>query len=280
MKKKSPDGRPSVLVVDDNKSIINGFKKLLSHKYHVLGAKNGFEALDVILDNPIHCVVLDVKMHQLDGFKVCKRIRKINDQIPIIFYTAFHDEHNLQDVINKYKPEGYVEKGQQVSIIENLIDNAVKKFGMHLKNRRMTRELEEANQALKLIIKNIGKEKAEIEQKIKENIQTLIMPEIAELRSRMKNNRNVAVLDHLLKNLDGLISATTQTLSATPYALTPAEIRIASLITGGCKTKEIASIIGVSSKTVEYHRDKIREKLDIKNKKTNLRTALARILNN
>ena len=56
--------------------------------------------------------------------------------------------------------------------------------------------------------------------------------------------------------------------------LTPREIQVAELIKEGKTTKEIAAMFNLSNSTVECFRDNIREKLDIKNKKVNLRSFL------
>jgi len=58
-------------------------------------------------------------------------------------------------------------------------------------------------------------------------------------------------------------------------ALSPTDLQIALLIKEGKSTKEIADTMNLSSKTIEFHREKIRDKLGIKNKKVNLRTLLA-----
>jgi DNA-binding NarL/FixJ family response regulator len=59
--------------------------------------------------------------------------------------------------------------------------------------------------------------------------------------------------------------------------LTPTEIQVANFIRQGKTTKEIAEMLNLSPKTIEFHRDNIRTKMGIKNKKINLRTHLMSI---
>jgi DNA-binding CsgD family transcriptional regulator len=62
----------------------------------------------------------------------------------------------------------------------------------------------------------------------------------------------------------------TKKLLAAHHNLTPREIQIANLIEIGKTTKEIADIEGLSARTIEFHRDNLRKKLGLKNKKQTL----------
>ena len=61
------------------------------------------------------------------------------------------------------------------------------------------------------------------------------------------------------------------------YKLTPTEIKISGLIRIGKTSKEIATLLNLSTRTVEVHRNNIRNKLGLRNKKLNLRIFLMTI---
>jgi two-component system alkaline phosphatase synthesis response regulator PhoP len=85
---------PTILVVDDEKDILELLKyNLEKDGYRVLTARNGREALKLARQNP-ELVVLDIMMPELDGWEVCKAIRKdpATSKIPIIILTARDSE--------------------------------------------------------------------------------------------------------------------------------------------------------------------------------------------
>ena len=85
---------PTILVVDDEKDILELLKyNLEKDGYRVLTAQNGKEALKLARQNP-ELVVLDIMMPELDGWEVCKAIRKdpATSRIPIIILTARDSE--------------------------------------------------------------------------------------------------------------------------------------------------------------------------------------------
>lgn len=77
-----------VLVCDDDIAILESIKIYLENDgYEVLTAVNGLEALKVIENNEIHCLVLDIMMPVLDGIRTTVKIRE-KYNFPIIFLSA------------------------------------------------------------------------------------------------------------------------------------------------------------------------------------------------
>jgi DNA-binding CsgD family transcriptional regulator len=84
----------------------------------------------------------------------------------------------------------------------------------------------------------------------------------------------VAKEKELESSLHEIVSPFSLKLSSNSFGLTPAEIKVASLIKQGKGTKEIAKMRNLSHKTVARHRENIRKKLRIKNTKVNLQSHL------
>lgn len=82
-----------VLVVDDESRLRKLVRDFLSRKsYEVIEAENGEQAVDIFYDiKDIALIILDVMMPKMDGWEVCREIRKIS-QVPIIMLTAKSDE--------------------------------------------------------------------------------------------------------------------------------------------------------------------------------------------
>ena len=77
-----------VLVCDDDVAILESIKIYLENEgYEVLTATDGVEALEVITENEIHCLVLDIMMPRLDGLRTTLKIRE-KYNFPIIFLSA------------------------------------------------------------------------------------------------------------------------------------------------------------------------------------------------
>ena len=84
-----------ILVVDDESRMRKLVKDFLSKKnFTVLEAANGEEAVDIFYqEKEIALIILDVMMPKMDGWEVCREIRK-NSKVPIIMLTARGDERD------------------------------------------------------------------------------------------------------------------------------------------------------------------------------------------
>jgi two-component system, OmpR family, response regulator len=87
----------TILVVDDEESLTEMVSAALRFGgYEVSTAGDGFEALRVVKARPPDLIVLDVNMPELNGFEVCRRIRRDGIQIPVIFLTARDEIDDLR----------------------------------------------------------------------------------------------------------------------------------------------------------------------------------------
>ena len=81
-----------ILVVEDEnvlREVIIDY--LIEDGYEVLEADDGKKALELFQSNPVDLVILDIGLPKIDGWSVCRRIRK-DSSIPIIILTARSDE--------------------------------------------------------------------------------------------------------------------------------------------------------------------------------------------
>ena len=84
-----------ILVVDDESRMRKLVKDFLTKKnFQVLEAGDGEEAMDIFYkEKDIALLILDVMMPKMDGWEVCREIRK-NSKVPIIMLTARGDERD------------------------------------------------------------------------------------------------------------------------------------------------------------------------------------------
>lgn len=137
-----------------------------------------------------------------------------------------------------------------------------------------TRELGEVNSALRVLLKRADEDKREFEKRIVFAVKALVAPSLEKLRQGASDAKQVVHLNVLESNLNEIISPFAQRLSPQYLGLTPAEVQVASLIKEGKNTKEMADLLRLSTRTIESHRQSIRNKLGLKNRKANLRTHL------
>ena len=117
-------------------------------------------------------------------------------------------------------------------------------------------------------------DKRNFEENILSNMNKLILPYLDEVKKKSFDEKQKIYIEILESNLEKIISPFSKTLSSKYVNLTPAEIQVADLVKNGKRTKEIANLLNLSVKTIASHREGIRKKLGIKNKKINLQSYL------
>ncbi len=85
----------SVLLVEDERRIRDIVRDYFSaHGLECDLARDGAEALDLLRDHDYDAILLDIFMPNLDGFQVCREVRR-SSRVPILFLTALGDEEDM-----------------------------------------------------------------------------------------------------------------------------------------------------------------------------------------
>jgi PAS domain S-box-containing protein len=151
-------------------------------------------------------------------------------------------------------------------------EQALKKREKELKNK--TAQLQELNSALKVLLAKKDEDRIDLEEKMVSNVRELVFPYLSKINNGKLSDREKAFVNIIESNLKDIMSPFARRLTSKYLGFTPTEIKVANLIKQGKTTKDIAELSNLSPRTIEFHRDNIRTKLGIKNKKANLRTHL------
>lgn len=143
--------------------------------------------------------------------------------------------------------------------------------------KRRTHEIEEANAALRVLLKQAVEARAHCEQVVSVNIKQITKPYIEKLKASKLDDEQKGYLNILESNLNQIVSPFAHKLAEKYSFLTPAEIQTAYLVKEGKTTKEIANLLNVSPLTIESRRKEIRKKMNIQHRNMNLRSYLLSI---
>ena len=145
-----------ILVVEDNEELLALMQQVLSKNYHVFTAKNGKQAMNVIMKEQLDLVVSDVMMPIMDGIELTKAIKSDKSfwQLPIILLTAKNKDEDKTEAYS-IGADAYITKPFKFEELEMRI-NAL------LANRKRIIEKIETEVALSANAKDDSKEDAHL----------------------------------------------------------------------------------------------------------------------
>jgi PAS domain S-box-containing protein len=136
------------------------------------------------------------------------------------------------------------------------------------------KNLEEANIALKVLLRRTDEDRAELEEKVSLNVRDLVIPYVEKLKISSMDEIQRTFVNILESNLLQIISPFSHRMSSRFLNFTLTEIQVADLLRKGKTSKEIAELLNSSPRSITFHRENIRKKLGLKNKKANLKSYL------
>ncbi len=133
-------------------------------------------------------------------------------------------------------------------------------------------DLQEANAALRVLLKHREEDRKELESRLVANVKQLVLPHVEKLKKGRLEASHVTAVGFIEANLKEILSPFLDNLRA--FNLTPRQLEIIGLIKVGRTTKDIAEMLHVTKEAIDKQRFLIRKKLNLNNEKTNLRSYL------
>lgn len=117
----------TILIVEDNKEVMEIVKNLFEDTYHILICDDGIHALEMAQHHIPDIIISDIMLPGKDGIQLCNEIKTspLTSHIPVILLTAIADEHVKTEGL-KYGANFYItkpfDKTQLYHIVNNLLN--------------------------------------------------------------------------------------------------------------------------------------------------------------
>src|SRR5512136_1112207 len=132
--------RPSILIVDDDEVMQETLADVLTKKgYEIFSVGSGNEALSTMKKNVIDLILLDMKLPDIDGLEVLKKIKEFDTEILVIMMTAFSD---VQTAVSAMKSGAYhyINKPFELEELKLLIEKGLETKSLINEVRRLRRQ--------------------------------------------------------------------------------------------------------------------------------------------
>jgi signal transduction histidine kinase len=142
----------TVLVVDDQESILLSTKALLEREGHeVLTADSGAHALALMQESPIHLLLVDYFMPRMTGAELIQEVRRFEPHIQIVLQTGYSGEKPPRQMLSELDIQGYHDKARGPEDLLMWVDLA-------LKSHRLLKQLSERERLQAELVANVSHE--------------------------------------------------------------------------------------------------------------------------
>ncbi len=249
--------RPDGSIIDANPAACKMFDRSV-HEIRKAGRAG-------LVDMTDPCLKIALKKREILGGETAefRMLRSNGEKFPVevsskVFYDAKGEKKTsmiIRDITQRKRNEHFLKKSEEE---------------LYAKSRN----LEDMNTALKVLLKQRDEDRVQIEENILTNVKASIIPYIEKLRKGPLTHNQQTYLKIIEEKTKKITLPFLRSVSHASFNLTPQELRVADLVRNGNTTKDIADILKISTKTVDCHRESLRRKLGIKNSKANLRAFL------
>lgn len=207
------NGRPKVLLVDDEEGILRALKRLLKDQnVEVATASNGTSAIELMGSNRFALIISDQRMPGMTGVELLQRSRELSPDTIRILLTGYADIDATVNAINNGSVRYYFNKPWDDEFLVSRIRESLELFETTRENRRLQQLTKRQNEELKELNENlqlkVSEQTAEIRAQHQELNQSFMetikaFSTLIELRSKDTGSHSQRVAVHVKAMLEG-----------------------------------------------------------------------------
>lgn len=140
--------RHCLLVVDDEPEVVRSLKDLLRFDYQVLGATRARDALELLQRAPVHVVMSDQRMPDMNGVEFLRQVREQHPDVIRLLFTGYADIKAVIDAINDGHIFRYITKPWDTDELQAILRQATERHDLLAERKELLTELQEKNRRL------------------------------------------------------------------------------------------------------------------------------------
>jgi len=164
----------TLLLVDDEENITSALVRLLRRDgYRILRASSGAEGLALLAQNEVGVIVSDQRMPGMTGVEFLGKVREqFPDTIRIVL-SGYTELNSVTDAINRGAVYKFFTKPWDDDLLRANVEEAFQRYEMKMENQRLARELQQANEELHDINRQLEQRVEEKTSEVMRNLHIL-----------------------------------------------------------------------------------------------------------
>lgn len=158
----------TLLLVDDEENITSALVRLLRQDgYRILRADGGQAGLDLLEKNEVGVIISDQRMPGMTGVEFLSKVKELYPETVRIVLSGYTELNSVTDAINRGSVYKFFTKPWEDDLLRANIKEAFQHYEMKMENVRLTHDLEDANDELQVINR-------ELEQRVEEKTREVL----------------------------------------------------------------------------------------------------------
>jgi len=169
--KPSKKKKYTILYVDDEESNLRIFRMAFKRDFQILTASGGNDAIQMLRENDIQCIITDQKMPEMTGTELLEKVLPEFPDVIRMILTGFADIEAIVKAVNKCGIYRYITKPWDKGEMKLTIDKALETYELKNDKVKLIKELEEINSTLEDKVEERTKELAEANKRLMDSIK-------------------------------------------------------------------------------------------------------------